>query len=107
MHLMIYFAVLTDVLPALIAVRIWSMDRQVAQIKVRGSNLRPAGKIIIESGVIYTISLLILLVLYVFSNNALYVVAGSVSAIHLQTLLAHSPTHFAHRLYRLWYILRI
>jgi len=69
-------------------------------------NSRRAFRIIIESGAIYTVSLLMLLVLHFCSGNAIYVWSSSVSAVP-QDIACTFTNLIPHRLCRLWYVFRI
>jgi len=67
---------------SLIAFRILTIDRQVAQFRSSNrSKLRPTIRIIIESGAVYTISLIIFLVVFLCSNNAQYALSDAIMMI--------------------------
>ena len=56
---------------AMVAFRIWSVDRVVEKYREAKSTLKPVLAIVIESGAIYSASLIILLINY-FSHNWVY-----------------------------------
>ncbi|KAF8983976.1 hypothetical protein BDQ17DRAFT_1548884 [Cyathus striatus] len=65
----------------LIASRIWWTRRQTRQIQMGGRNLSPAAMVIIESGSIYSVCLVILLVLYISGNYATYIALDTAAQI--------------------------
>ncbi|KAF8987483.1 hypothetical protein BDQ17DRAFT_1258493, partial [Cyathus striatus] len=66
----------------LIASRIWWTHRQTRQIQVEGRSLSPAIMMIIESGLIYSVCLVILLALYLSGNYAAYIAQDTVGFIY-------------------------
>jgi len=67
---------------SLIAFRILSIDRQVAQFRAsKESRLKPISRLIIESGATYTMSLVIFLVVFLCSNNAQYALSDAIMMI--------------------------
>ena len=72
--------------PALVVYKIWSIEHH-AKIAFAGAGgtdttrLRRAMHIVIESGLMYTVSVVILFILYLASNNAQYAVSDCVSPL--------------------------
>ncbi|KAG5636174.1 hypothetical protein H0H81_008924 [Sphagnurus paluster] len=69
---------------SLIVYRIWSIQRSVkfrATVSSEKSPLWKAMRILIESGLLYTVSIVILFILYMASNNAQFGVSNSVVQI--------------------------
>jgi hypothetical protein len=63
----------------LIITRIWRVTRSVSGIRVTESRVQQFGRVILESGLIYTVSSLIVVVVAVTRSNALYIAADGVS----------------------------
>ena len=70
---------------ALIAFRIWSIDRDGGKYRETKSMLRPVLAIIIESAAIYSSFLMILLVVYLSHNWASFMLSQAVSSFHKGT----------------------
>ena len=66
--------------PAMIAFRIWSVDRAYGKYRETKSTLKPVLAIVIESGAIYSASLTVLLVIYLSHNWAHFIVIYAVSS---------------------------
>lgn len=68
---------------SMIAYRIRSIDRQIAKFSSdnRASRLQPIMNLIIESGAIYTVSMIICLIVVLCSNNAQYAVSDAIIMI--------------------------
>lgn len=75
-------SLLNFILPSLVllAYRIWSVDRTSARLcGHRKSQLRPLLHIIIDAGVIYSVTLLAALICFVNKSNGQYVILDTVS----------------------------
>lgn len=66
---------------ALVAYRIWAINRTHLFLSFRHRNLRPVLVLIVESGALYSATLLALLVLYNADSWFQYVVLDAVSSI--------------------------
>ena len=64
---------------ALIAFRIWSVDRASGKYRETKSTLKPVLAIVIESGAIYSASLMILLMIYFSHSWAYFILPQAVS----------------------------
>ena len=67
---------------ALIAFRIWSVDRAGRKYRETESTLKPVLAIVIESGAIYSASLMILLVIFFSHSWAYFILPQAVSSFH-------------------------
>ncbi|KAF8996233.1 hypothetical protein BDQ17DRAFT_1310457 [Cyathus striatus] len=65
----------------LIALRIWWGQRQTKSIHVSGRSIGPAAVVIVESGAIYSVTLIILLATYLSGNNAQFIALDAVTQI--------------------------
>ena len=66
--------------PAMIALRIWSVDRAGGKYRDSKSTLKPMLAVVIESGAIYSTCLIILLIVYLFHNWAHFILSQVVSS---------------------------
>ena len=75
---------------AMIAFRIWSVDRAGGKYRGTKSTLKPVLSIVTESGAIYSASLTILLAVYLSHNWAYDIFVCSVSSFTIPpTIIAH------------------
>ncbi|KAF8579889.1 hypothetical protein K439DRAFT_348554 [Ramaria rubella] len=65
---------------SLIAIRIWRVEREVMQYR-KNPRMKKVFKMVIESGAIYTLSVFVLLVTYLCSNNGQYPVSNCIVQI--------------------------
>ena len=77
---------------AMIAFRIWSVDRANRKYRETKSTLKPVLAIVIESGAIYSASLTILLVIYLSGNLGYLILSQAVSSFHYGTYHSSSWT---------------
>ena len=77
---------------ALIAFRIWSVDRASGKYRETKSTLKPVLAIVIESGAIYSASLMILLVIYFSHSWAYFILPQAVSSFRNFTNHSNSRT---------------
>ncbi|KAG2365239.1 hypothetical protein BDR07DRAFT_1399556 [Suillus spraguei] len=59
----------------LIAYHIWKIERNVSAVRSKKSTMMPIVRILVDSAVLYTVMLFILLVCFICSNNGEYVIA--------------------------------
>ena len=82
----VFFHIQTDphllTYSALIAFRIWSVDRVNRKYRETKSALRPVLAVVIESGAIYSASLTILLAIYLSGNLGYLILSQAVSTFH-------------------------
>ena len=77
---------------ALIAFRIWSVDRVNRKYRETKSALRPVLAVVIESGAIYSASLTILLAIYLSGNLGYLILSQAVSSFHYGGPSYHSSS---------------
>ena len=70
---------------AMIAYRIWSVDRAGGKYRDSKSTLMPVLVVVIESGAIYSASLTILLAIYLSHSLAYFILVHAVSSFHIDT----------------------
>ena len=70
---------------AMIAFRIWSIDRDGGKFRATKSMLKPVLAVIIESAAIYSSFLMILLVVYLSHNWVSFMLSKTVSSFHNDT----------------------
>lgn len=63
---------------ALLAYRIWSIDRRMAHIRTRTSQLRPLLEVVVDSGLLYSITLVVALSCFVSQSTGQYFVLDMV-----------------------------
>lgn len=67
---------------ALLAYRIWKVDQEVASVcTTRSNTLQPAMKAIIDSGALYSVALLTIIILYASNSTGQYIVLDMVMPI--------------------------
>lgn len=101
-----------SVLSVLLASRIWYVDRMATRLcRIRKSPMRPILHIIIDSGVIYSLTLVVGLICFVNRSNGQFVILDMVSPSYLareteerctETLLLDLTDH-AHHLHHILY----
>ena len=77
---------------AMIAFRIWSVDRDGGKYRETKSTLKPVLAIVIESGAIYSASLTIILAVYLSDSMAYLIMSHAVSSLHNGTYHSSSWT---------------
>ena len=77
---------------ALIAFRIWSVDHANRKYRETKSTLKPVLAVVIESGAIYSASLIIALAIYLSDNVAYLMLSQTVSSFHYGTYHSSSWT---------------
>ncbi|KAI0714622.1 hypothetical protein C8Q76DRAFT_795482 [Earliella scabrosa] len=65
----------------LLAWRIWTISRRTEPFTYRGSSLRPLMRVVLESGALYSLTVLAALVLFLARSNGVYVVLDMISPI--------------------------
>lgn len=63
----------------LLAYRIWSIDQRVAHVRSRTSQLRPLLEVVVDSGLLYSVTLITALSCFVAQSTGQYVVLDMVS----------------------------
>ncbi len=76
--LSLHLFVITDLL-GLLGYRIWSIDRKIVSHRHGKSNLTAPLQIIIDAGILYSVSLLVAIGCYAAKTNGLFVVLDMVS----------------------------
>ena len=77
---------------AMIAFRIWFVDRDGGKYRETKSTLKPVLAIVIESGAIYSASLTIILAVYLSDSMAYLIMSHAVSSLHNATYHSSSWT---------------
>ena len=77
---------------AMIAFRIWSVDRACGKYRETKSTLKPVLAVVIESGAIYSASLIIALAIYLSDNVAYLMLSQTVRSFHYGTYHSSSWT---------------
>ena len=77
---------------AMIAFRIWFVDRACGKYSETKSTLKPVLAVVIESGAIYSASLTILLAIYLSDSLAYLILSQAVSSFHYGTYHSSSWT---------------
>jgi len=72
---------LSPLLPVLLVFRIWHVDRMAKRLSAshRRSQLRPILHILVDAGLIYSVTLLVALICFVCQSNGQYVMLDLVS----------------------------
>jgi hypothetical protein len=79
----------------LIIGRIWRVSRNTASVRITESRVQQIGRIILESGLIYTISSLIVVIVVVTRSTALYIASDSfipITAICFHLIIIRTET---------------
>ena len=94
---------LIKVLPGLIVFRIWTVDRETAKFRLqaaRRSTLQKVMRIIVESGLLYTIAALFVCCTYIAKTNMFYVASSIVRQLRLPDSRSQSCQGGSYHWYR-------
>ena len=78
----------------LLAYRIWSIDQRLAHVRSRSSQLRPLLEVVIDSGLLYSVTLITALSCFVAASTGQYVVLDMVCPKVSSKSLCHLLTFF-------------
>ena len=66
---------------ALLAFKIWKLNSMVAPYRNRSQSLIPIAMVLLECGLLYTCSVLIIIITYALQSNSLYLMLNIVSSL--------------------------